>query len=216
LQTNLNDLPGPVTKQWLNKINDLKQKLLDMPDKRIPELQFLTEKDWSDVAWSADLETDNGIRQALCQLREYAQNTFLNDMMKAAIKKYLAANNNILRADLLQLKPYFDVEVTDDTLNRYALVQTGTPDPHAKLVESIAPPVDDEYDTYHEISLSGAGGSGVDSVSSQVLYAMRAYAEANNGQSATAAAQLAPYLKPPLDAPRIQKYLNMFSNAAPR
>lgn len=186
----------------------LKRELEQMPDKKIPELQFLTQKDWADAARDADLTTDDGIRQALSKLREEAENTFLNDMTKNAIKQYLAANSNVLPTDLYQLKPYFDVPVTDEMLQRYQLLQTGTPNSSAPLVKEIAVPVDDEYDSYHEISINGAGGSGINEVASAVLTAANAFAENNNGQKPTDPSQLIHYLKQPVDAARIQKYLN--------
>ena len=198
----------------MNKISDLKQRLKEMPDKAIPELQFLTEKDWGNVAWSADLDSADGVRQALGKLREEAQNIFLNAMMKSAIKKYLAANNDVLPADLFQLKPYFDVQVSDEMLRRYALVQSGKPEVHQKLVETVAPPVDDEYDSYHEISIGGAGGSGINLISQQVSSAMKAYSQANNGQTPTEASQLVPFLNQPIESAKIQKYLNKFTGGS--
>ena len=216
LKAATNDLPDAVTKQWLNKIVILKQSLKDMPDKAIPELQFLTEKDWGNAAWGADLDSEDGIRQALGKLREEAQNIFLNEMMKGAINKYLVAHDGLLPADLFQLKPYFDVPVSDATLQRYALVQSGKPDRNEKLVETTAAPVDDEYDSYHEISLNGAGGAGVNLVSQQVSAAMIAFGQANNGQKPTEANQLLPLLKQPIDPIKIQKYLDKFAASSNR
>jgi len=194
------------------KVARLKQKLEQMPDKKIPELQFLSEIDWADAARDADFSTDDGIRQALGKLREEAENTFLNDMTKNAIKEYLAANGNVLPSDLYQLKPYFDVPVTDAMLQRYQLLQTGTPDPTATLVKEIAPLVDDEYDSYHEMSLNGAGGSGVNVISSAVSAAAKDFAKNNNGQRPTDSSQVMPYLQQPIDTAKIQKYLNQFAS----
>ena len=216
LKAATNDLPDATTKQWLNKIMILKQSLKDMPDKAIPELQFLTEKDWGNAAWGADLDSEDGIRQALGKLREEAQNIFLNEMMKGAINKYLVAHDGLLPFDLFQLKPYFDFPVSDAMLQRYALVQSGKPDRHEKLVETIGAPVDDEYDTYHDISLNGAGGAGVNLVSQQVSAAMTAFGQANNGQKPTEANQLLPFLKQPIDPIKIQKYLDKFAASSNR
>ena len=202
----------PMSSALAIKVTQLKQKLEQMPDKKIPELQFLSEKDWVDAVRDADLSTDDGIRQALSKLREEAENTFLNDMTKNAIKEYLAANGNVLPSDLYQLKPYFDVPVTDAMLQRYQLLQTGTPDPTATLVKEIAQPVDDEYDSSHEISINGASGSGVNEVASAVSAAANAFAKNNNGQRATDSSQIMPYLQQPIDTAKIQKYLNQFAS----
>jgi RNA polymerase sigma factor (sigma-70 family) len=202
-------------KTWAIKVTSLKQKLEQMPDKKIPELQFATEKDWADATWDADLKTEDGVRQALNKLREYAKNTFLNDMMKAAIKKYLAANDGILPSDLSQLKSYFDAPVDDVMLQRYKLLQTGKPNEHESLVEEIAEPVDDEYDSWHQISLGGASGSGVNKVQSAIFDAANAFAKDNNGQKPNESSQIIPYLKQPIDAAIAQKYLNKMAAAPP-
>ena len=106
------------------RVAALKRLLAKMPDKGIPEMRFLTDKDWANAAWDADLETDDGVRLALRQLRDAAMDRFRN-MMRPALQNYLAANDNILPSDLLQLKPYFSTPVTDDMLERYTLMQTG-------------------------------------------------------------------------------------------
>jgi RNA polymerase sigma factor (sigma-70 family) len=193
------------------KVALLKQKLEQMPDKKIPELLFATERDWANAARDADLDNEDGVRQALSKLREEAENTFLNDMTKAAIKEYLAANGGVLPSDLYQLKPYFDVPVTDEMLQRYELLQTGTPDRSAPLVKEIAPPVDDEYDSYHEISINGAGGSGVNEIASAVFAAANAFGKNNNGQRPSDPSQVVPYLKQSIDTAKIQKYLNQLA-----
>jgi hypothetical protein len=202
----------PMSSALAAKVAQLKQKLEQMPDKKIPELQFLSEKDWADAVRDADLSTEDGIRQALSKLREEAENTFLNDMTKNAMKEYLTANGNVLPSNLYQLEPYFDVPVTDAMLQRYQLVQTGTPDPSTPLVKETAQPVDDEYDSYHEISINGASGSGVNEIASEVLAAANAFAKNNNGQRPTDSSQITPYLQQPIDTAKIQKYLNQFAS----
>jgi RNA polymerase sigma factor (sigma-70 family) len=201
-------------KDWLNKIVKLKQRLEEMPDKKIPELQFLTEKDWGDASWNADLDTDDGIRQALSKLRELAENTFLNEMMKAAMKKYLAANNDILPADLLQLEPFFDVPVTDAMLQRYKLLQTGKVDDSAPLVE-LSGRADPDYDTSHGMSINGAWGGGFNHVQEAVRTAASSYAGDNNGQWPSDPSQISAYLSKPVDAGTVQKYLNQMANDRP-
>ncbi|HEX4350951.1 MAG TPA: sigma-70 family RNA polymerase sigma factor, partial [Verrucomicrobiae bacterium] len=154
-----NDPVQKSLKEAARKVGILKRRLEQTPHWKIPEFQFLTDKDWATAAWDADVDTDDGIRVALSKLRETAVNTFLNEMMKAAFKKYLAANNNILPGALTQLEPYFDAPVTDDMLQRYQLMQSGTPDNSAELVKLIAY-ADDDYDSTHGMSINGAWGGG--------------------------------------------------------
>ena len=192
------------------RVKLLKQLLEQRPDKKIPELKFLTDKDWADAAWNADLSTDDGIRLALSELRGQAENIFLNEMMKAAMKKYLAANGNILPASLLALEPYFDVPVTDDMLQRYQLLQSGTPDNSAELVKLIAY-ADDDYDSNHNMSINGASGGAFNRMHDAIYDATMEFTLANYGQPPTDPSQIAPYLKRSVDPVTMQKYFGQIT-----
>jgi RNA polymerase sigma factor (sigma-70 family) len=198
-------------KKWASRVALLKQKLEQMPNRKIPELQFATEKDWAEAAWNADLDTEDGVRQALSKLREQAINTFLNEMMKDAMKKYLAANNDIVPASLSELKSYFDVPVTDDMLANYKLLQTGKVDNSADLV-TLTAHADDEYDTTHSMSINGAWGSGYNLVEQAVNSAINNFQMDHPGQVPTDPSQLQPYLTQPVEPAALQKYLDQ--NAA--
>jgi hypothetical protein len=188
------------------RIASLKQKLEQMPNKKIPELQFLTEKDWAMAAWDADLDTEVGVRKALGVLRERTIDRFLARKMRPAIEEYLAANNGLLPADLLQLKLYFDPSVTDEMLQRYKLIQTGKPNPDEDLVRLVTH-VDEEYDSHHSMSLSRVMATQFNPVGDAVKIAAVEFANDNHGQLPSDPAQLTAYLKQPIDAATIQKYL---------
>jgi len=188
------------------RMASLKRKLEQMPDKGIPELQFLTEKDWAMAAWDADLETEDGVRQALSVLRERAIDRFLGEMMTPAIRKFLAANGGLLPADLLQLKPYFETPVTDEMLQRYKLLQAGKPNEDEDLVRLIAH-VDEEYDSNHRMSLNGSMGEPFNRVADAVKIAAAEFVNDNNGQLPSDPSQLTSYLKQPIDSATIQRYL---------
>ena len=209
LEVEANDPTQKATRAMAGKVNLLKQRLEQNPNWKIPELQFVTEKDWAAAAWDADLDTDDGVRDALSQLRETAINTFLNEMMKTAFKKYLVANGNVLPVDLYQLKPYFDVPVTDAILQRYKLLQSGTPDNSADLVRLVVN-ADDEYDSNHGMSINGAWGGRFNRVQQAVEAAASAFSADHVGQMPADSSQLTSYLKTPVDAGTIQKYLNQF------
>lgn len=53
---------------WLNHLGCLK-----MPDKRIPKMEFLTDKDWAAATREADLKTDDGVRQAMPNERTHSR-----------------------------------------------------------------------------------------------------------------------------------------------
>lgn len=179
-----------------------------MPDKKIPEMKFLTEKDWINAAWNADLDTDDGVRLALSKLRDEAVDTFLS-LTRTALKKYLAANDDILPANLLALKSYYDTPVTDEMLQRYAFMQTGklSSNPSDSVVRK-AVYADADYDSNQEMSMSGGGGGSFNLVHNAIYDAAVAYTVANNGQTPSDPSQLSAYLKRPVDAAALQKYFD--------
>jgi RNA polymerase sigma factor (sigma-70 family) len=209
LRNGANDPDYKAFKGLANRVKSLRQLVDQRPDKQIPELQFLTDKVWADVAWNADLDTEDGIRVALSNLRGEAENIFLNEMLHNALKKYLAANNDILPASLLDLKPFFNVPVTDAMLSRYELLQSGKPDPRADLVK-LNSYTDEDYDSFHTITLNGASGGGFNRNQDAINDAAREFARLNNYQSPTNPAQIAPFLSRTIDPVTIQKYLNQF------
>ena len=68
--------------------------------------------------------------------------------------------------------------------------------------------MDAEYDTHHEIGLYSGGVGSVNLIADAVAAAAKGYAQANNGQTPSEPAQIAPYLKQPLDPLLVQKYLS--------
>ena len=65
--------------------------------------------------------------------------------------------------------------------------------------------MDPEYDTHHEMGLNVGGISTVNLIADAVGIAAKDYAQANNGQMPSGPAQIAPYLKQPVDAALVQK-----------
>jgi RNA polymerase sigma factor (sigma-70 family) len=112
------------TKVVQAKIAQLKQALDESPDKKIPELQFLTPHDWFNVAMNADLKNAGGVRYNLNSLRSAAKDRFA-PMMARALRAYLQANDGQLPTDISQLKPFFDAPMDDALLQRYELLHAG-------------------------------------------------------------------------------------------
>ncbi len=198
-------------KTWATRVAFLKQRLEQMPDKKIPEFQFLTDKDWFDAVKNTKrLETDDDVRQALSDLRKNVKNQF-DQMLQQALRGYARANDGMLPTELSQLKPYFQTPMDEAILRRYSLVQSGkvADVPQSEyLVRETAPPVDDEYDTIHSISINGINIHGVNRIEDAVKQAGIQYAQANNGLLPTDPSQLAPYLKEPIDPAKIQKVMS--------
>ena len=103
----------------------LNQQLALAPEKRIPELQYLTLADWLEATRDADLDSDAGVRKALSRLRRLAKSR-LYPAWQQAFRAYLDKHDNQLPADLAQLKPYFETPVDDAVLTRYQLLVTGS------------------------------------------------------------------------------------------
>src|SRR5207249_8756360 len=101
--------------------------------------------------------------------------------------------------------------VDETTLQRYRLLlHPGTLHDNLSdiIVEEIAPPVDDEYDTSHSLGFYSGGWGKVNLIAYAVAAAAKGYAQANNGQTPSEPAQIAPYLKQPLDLVLVRKYLS--------
>jgi len=205
-----------------------------MPDKRIPEMAFLTDKDWAAATRDADMSTVDGARQAMSTLRSAAKGNFLNAMRDtfrkyasaanggsllndAELARLINANSGLLPIELAQLKPYFDAPVDDAMLQRY-LYRPSTQHDNLSdiLVKEIAPPVDPEYDTHHEIGLNSGGVGNVNLIRDAVSAAVESYVQANGGIMPSGPADIAPYLKEPVNAALVQKYLGIPATNASR
>jgi hypothetical protein len=151
-------------KSWAMRATQLKARLEQMPDKKIPELGLLAEKDWFDAIKNVkQLETDVDFREALHNLRNSAKQAF-GEMATEAITKFAAANNGALPTDLSQLKPFLNPPVDDAMFARYSLLQTGklTEVPqNGYLLGETARPVDDQFDSRFEFGIHGTHSSNI-------------------------------------------------------
>ena len=139
------------------KVNQLKQRLEQMPNERIPELQYLTAQDWlRGATYSGDLKTDDDFDRALSQLRRDAKRTFAYSIGEA-LANYIAGNNGQLPGDISQMESDFNPPIDGTILQRYQLLQTGNlsdiPNDRPLIAEKA--PVDDRYDTLFKISATG-------------------------------------------------------------
>ena len=150
------------TAETQSPVNQLRMQLEQMPERGIPELQRLPADKWTEDAGKAKLDTEDGVRQALGDLRRAAKIRFVFDLDKA-LNDYLAASNGQLPNDISELKPYFKEPVDDATLQRYTLLQTGKASDAASTEPLISEkaPVDDRFDTVFKISAEGFTMQGV-------------------------------------------------------
>ena len=188
----------------------LKRHLAERPQTKIPELQFVTDKQWIDAVAKGNLDTEEGIREALNRLRSSAKETFAS-MMQKALKQYAAGNGGMLPNDISELQAYFNPPIDPAMLKRYELVQNGSLEEsrHDKpLISEIAPPVDDEYDTRYDFEITGTRFRSVSKAGEALRAAAMAYANANNGLLPRDPTHLTPYLREPIAPERIQKFLS--------
>ena len=98
-------------KSWLARVKQLKQYVDQNPSEKIPEFQFLSERDWLAVAdaglETASFEKEDDYGRALQSLRFSAENS-MGRRVLAALQKYSQANNGQFPGDISQLQPYCD------------------------------------------------------------------------------------------------------------
>jgi RNA polymerase sigma factor (sigma-70 family) len=114
---------------WLAKEQRIREQFELHPEQKIPEMQFLSEEDWLDHARHAEVDTANGMRLALSNIRAAASGAFAAKVT-AALSLYLAANRQQPPNTASQLAGYFHPPLADADalLSRY--VPT-TSDPEA-------------------------------------------------------------------------------------
>ena len=130
-QSNQNQFES-LASTWASRANQVKQYLEQSPEEAIPELQLLSSADWlreiQPVYWWKG-ET-NDFKFVLGVLRTHAKARLARGMGRA-LGDYLIANQGQLPETVVELKPYFNLRytdnmpVTDDMLQRYALIHTG-------------------------------------------------------------------------------------------
>jgi len=194
------------TKSPQELVSELKARLAQAPDQSIPELQFLTEQDWLNAVKDMQrLETDKDLRRALSALRGIAKKGFA-EMIRAALVSYAQANNGQSPTEISQLSTYFASAIDASVLQRYEIVQPG-------LVSEKATPIDDQDDTYYQISKEGAEVI-LGSVAEKTLSpAFQAFVDAHNGEKPKDPSQLQPYVKTAAEQAALQ---NLLQNPAVR
>jgi chromosome segregation ATPase len=100
------------------KVAWLRQKLEQMPNQKLPELQFADEQDWLEAAKRVQTDSDLDVRKGLSLLRTLAKNKVAPVLM-GALQDYTAANNGELPASMAQLKPFLKAPLDDAIFDRY-------------------------------------------------------------------------------------------------
>ncbi|HWA84913.1 MAG TPA: sigma-70 family RNA polymerase sigma factor [Opitutus sp.] len=207
---------------WLQRVVTLKKKLAASPELQIPELKFLTAKDWLDATKETTLDTEMDLRAALSQLRTDAKMHF-EPRLYQALKHYLEANNNQPPSEPTQLAPFLEASVDPAILQHYRIYSPKDPGNDGiqftardgsvmtwAIRESQS--VDPYFDTQFQISAEGYGYSARSQFDSEVDTAVTAFRKANNNLAPTAPAQLAPYLHSQIDPAFISRKLDSMNH----
>lgn len=107
--------------KWRDREVKLKALLQQMPNRTIPEFYLLSDRDMSDIARDADLDTDEGVRAAFFQLRHRAMNMFA-PILQPALRKFTDAHDGQPPNEVKELAPYFDPPVDSTVLERYTVL----------------------------------------------------------------------------------------------
>ena len=204
--SNENDPAESAVKSWLDRVKKLKERLAQMPNRTIPEFQFLTDQDWLDaVRKPKQLETDSDFDQAFAALRSAAKNEFAATVQDA-LGSYAQANNGQLPADFSQLKPYFASSVDDSVLQGYEFTQPGT------VTEKTGSLIDQNGNYYSSQFQIGPGSISSSPTTEDALHqAIQAFIAANSGQPLTDPTQLMPYVQTPAEQAALQKIIQQRS-----
>jgi len=211
LQRDTSDPTAIAARELVDKVNKLKERLEEMPNAKIPEMQFLTDKDWLSAA-NGNLNTDMDYRRALSKLRSIAQGEFVAQL-KPALNQYLQANNGQFPTDLSQLQPYFAAPMDDAILQRWEVTTQATVPsigvgPNGMMITETAA-VDDIFDTRDVVSSDGTGQADfLNSEERNVLPSVyKNYEAANGGQEPTNMSQMLPYATTPEQQSTVQKMI---------
>jgi len=120
-----NDPAFQKARLWLAKEARLREQFEQHPDQWIPEMKFLSNEEWLDEARKADLDTVNGIRLALCNVRAVAAFDFGNKISQA-LQLYLNAHHQQLPDSTAELSTCFrpPVDEADKILSRYEMLSS--------------------------------------------------------------------------------------------
>ena len=201
-----NDPTDVALRSWLTRVSQLRHRLDEQPDQKIPELQFANGQDWLNAA-KANLNDEDDYRRALAGLRTSAEQRFQPNLL-AALKKYLKDSAGTFPTDPSQLAPYFDSPVDPAVLQRYAVIPT-----NSDLMDGKKPgtgfvvtrnPVDPKYDYSLVLSARGNGSMGPQGPNT-LRSLLDAFFAAKTGQTLTSYDELAPYATTPAEQAALQR-----------
>jgi hypothetical protein len=108
---------------WISRAEQLKRYVSEHPEENIPEMQFLTDREWLLLAVLGPQGTNFG--DALQELKSQAESRFA-EPVERALQAYAAANEGKFPTALSQLQPYCDSDVEEVLQERYEIRTAST------------------------------------------------------------------------------------------
>jgi RNA polymerase sigma factor (sigma-70 family) len=155
-----NDDMETEVKFWLARVEKLKERLRQSPDKDIPEFQFMTDRAWVNSSRLLNSESDGDYTNAIDFAQACAKRDFADALFRA-IQKYMAGNNGLFPSDFSQTQPYFDKTVDPSVFQRYEIVQAEL---DAEIVSNAVPPGKSVQFVYRPPGFSGNNPTPVERV----------------------------------------------------
>jgi RNA polymerase sigma factor (sigma-70 family) len=201
---------------WMAKEKKIREQFELHPEQKIPEMQFLTEEDWLDHARHADVDTVNGLRLAMCNIRAVASGEFAGKMIQA-LQLYMRVNQQQLPDTALQLADYFHppLKDADAVLSRYVRYK---PNPNMMVSESlvfeqdratVVDPIDSRV-TFSTNTTMWLPPAGMLPLPDELQAASKAYADANH-QGFLSVYDLKPYCSTPEEKAAFDKMIKAVS-----
>jgi len=120
-----NDPAFQKARLWMAKELKLREQFEQHPDQWIPEMKYLSSEEWLDQARKADLDSVNGMRCALSNVRVAAIYNFANKITQA-LQSYMITHDQKPPDSTSQLSAYFHPPVDDAAaiLSRYEMLNS--------------------------------------------------------------------------------------------
>ena len=155
------DYVPPVSAALMEKTNRLKQLFEQMPEKKIPELMYVSDKSWLSITARFNLNTDADIHSAMSYLRYVAKQSF-GAKISGALRKFIVANNGGLPASVSELRQYINPRPDEALSGRYQLLYSGKfadvpRDAWGRMAIETAPPRDADDSKFVQVGLESVG-----------------------------------------------------------
>ncbi len=193
----MTDAAASAMDAWLGRTARLRQRFEDMPEQKIPELQYATEEDWLE-AGRDPLESEKDWKRAMARVRTTAVFHF-SALTQTALNKFLHDHGDVFPATLDEIAPYYGSPVDGAILQRYKVAPASAVPNMVMggdfIITAAVPPIDPKNDTLVVVSPRGMGSTGYsDALSAAILNpVLLAYRAANNNRLPASPEDLLPY-----------------------